>query len=95
MFGLRHRLEILTERLRRDGLAIRPLILMAYACIWLVPERPYREILEVYADYVGSVPERVQADLCYRLLAAGLEIGPEQYIRQIAGEERDADGIFA
>jgi len=86
--------ELIRKVLRRDGLDVRPFVLMAYAWIWLCPEWEYREILNVYAEYVGDAPERVQADLCYRLLAVAKEIGPEQYLAEVRNEvKRIEDGI--
>ena len=84
--GLNHNLKILGDKLRRDGLARRDFLLMAYDSIWIAPELPYRDILEVYADYVNDAPERVHATLCYYLLAAGREIGPEQYFKELKME---------
>lgn len=83
---MKRNLELLGGKLRRDGLEQRPFVLIAYASIWLEPEWSYRDILEAYADYVNDAPERIHASLCYRLLAAGREIGPEQYIERLKVE---------
>ena len=83
---MRNNLVRLGDILRRDGLECRALVLIAYASIWFEPEWSYRDILEAYADYVNDAPERVHASLCYRLLAAGKEIGPEQYIERLKVE---------
>lgn len=83
---MKHRVKVLGEKLRRDGLERRAFVLMAYASIWLKPELPYREILAAYADYVNDAPERVHAELCYHLLAAGKEVGPEQYFEALKVE---------
>ena len=91
---MKHRLERLGEKLRRDGLERRAFVLMAYASIWLEPEWPYREILESYSAYIGDAPERVHADLCYYLLGAGKEVGPEQYFNALKVEVESENGIL-
>lgn len=83
---MRQNLKTLGDKLRRDGLERREFLVIGYAAIWLEPEWPYRDILEVYADYVNDAPERVHADLCYHLLASGREIGPEKYIKGLKVE---------
>lgn len=90
---MKRNLELLGCKLRRDGLEQRPMVLIAYASIWLEPEWSYRDILEAYADYVNDAPERVQADLCYRLLATGREMGPEQYIEGLKVEVLSEDRV--
>ena len=83
-------LELIRNVLKLDGLCYRPFVMLAFALIWICPERGYAEVLGSYADFVGDAPERVQAELCRRLLAAGKEIGPEEYLKQVKWEvERD------
>lgn len=84
----------LKSKLEEHGVYCHALMLMGYSAIWIEPEWPYREILEAYADYVNDAPERVHAELCYRLLKAGYCMGPEQYINKLRKEvEADEDGI--
>ena len=80
------RCKAVREVLCRDKLDTRPFVLLAYATVWLCPEWEYADILAVYAEYVGDAPERVHADLCRRLLAAGMEIGPAQYLAEVGNE---------
>lgn len=67
---------------------------MAYAWIWYEPQWPYRDILAAYADFIDDAPERVQSGLCYQLLAAGREIGPEEYILALKMEAESENGIL-
>lgn len=90
---MRQRVESLCSKLRRDGVECRPFVLMAYDFIWIAPGISYRDVLEVYADYVNDAPERVHAELCYYLLAAGREIGPEQYFNALKMEVMSENGI--
>ena len=90
---MKHNLKILGDKLRRDGLERRDFLIMAYASIWLEPEWPYRDILEVYADYVNDAPERVHAALCYHLLSVGRETGPEQYFKELKMEVEREDRV--
>ena len=90
---MKHRLDRLCDKLRRDGVERRAFVLMAYASIWLEPEWSYREILESYSAYIGDAPERVHADLCYYILAAGKEVGPEQYFNALKVEVESENGI--
>lgn len=91
---MRQRVDALCAKLRRDGVDRRPFVLMAYGFIWLDPGISYRDVLEVYADYVNDAPERVHADMCYWLLAAGKEIGPEQYLNTLKVEVESENGIL-
>lgn len=90
---MRQRVENLCAKLRRDGVERRPFVLMAYDFIWIAPGISYRDVLEVYADYVNDAPERVHADLCYCLLAAGREVGPEQYFNALKMEVESENGV--
>lgn len=81
-----NKLDLLRRRLRQDGLCIRAFVLIGATVVWDYPNWNYVEALRLYADYEGDAPERVHADLCRRLLAAGKEIGPEKYFAGI-GEE--------
>ena len=90
---MRQKVENLCAKLRRDGVERRPFLLMAYDFIWIAPGISYRDVLEVYADYVNDAPERIHADLCYWLLAAGREIGPEQYFNALKMEVESENGI--
>ena len=91
---MRDKLEQLGKLLLRDGLERGEFMIMAYASIWLEPMWSYRDILEVYADYVNDAPERVHAALCYHLLAAGREIGPEQYFKELKMEVERENGVL-
>lgn len=91
---MKHRLERLGEKLRRDGLERRAFVVIAYAYIWFEPRYEYRDILEAYADYVDDAPERVHADLCYHFLATGREIGPEQYFDALKVEVESEDRVL-
>lgn len=83
-------IELLRNVLRLDGLDNRPFILIGFALIWISPDLGYDGVLQEYAAYTGDAPEVAHADLCRRLLAAGREIGPEEYFRAIKREvERD------
>jgi len=81
----------LCAALQEDGLSRGPFALMAYAWAWIVPDVSYDEILDDYAGYVGDAPERVHADLCYRLLKAGKEIGPEEYLLELIRRVAEVD----
>lgn len=83
---MRDRIRQLGLKLRRDGLENRAVFMIAYGAIFIKPEWSYRDILNAYADYVNEPPERVHAGLCYSLLAAGEEIGPECYINELKVE---------
>ena len=91
---MKQNLEWLRHRLRRDGLCSHAMILMAYAWIWYEPQWPYHDILVAYADFIDDAPERVQSGLCYQLLAAGREIGPEEYILALKMEAESENGIL-
>ena len=88
--------RLLRKILARDGLWNRPFLMMAYAWVWVCPEWAYPQILFAYAEYANDAPERIHADLCYYALKAGLDIGPEQYLRKIKKEvEKYENGIPA
>ena len=91
---MKQNLEWLRHRLRRDGLYSHAMILMAYAWIWYEPQWPYHDILAAYADFIDDAPERVQSGLCYQLLAAGREIGPEEYILALKMEAESENRIL-
>lgn len=78
-------LDRLREELRNDGMEYHPAILIGYVLAWDWPELGYSRVLQEYAEYMGDAPERVHADICRRLLAAGIEIQPEDYFRQLKG----------
>jgi hypothetical protein len=90
---MRQRVDALCAKLQRDGVNRRPFVLLAYDIIWIAPGISYRDALEVYADYVNDAPERIHADLCYWLLAAGSEVGPEQYFNALKMEVESENGI--
>lgn len=77
---------LLRRRLQQDGLCLRPFVLIGYVLLWDCPELGFREVLRGYASFVDDAPERVHAELCRRLLAAGKEIGPEEYFRRLKKE---------
>lgn len=77
---------MLRRRLQHDGLCLRPFVLIGYALTWICPERGYRDVLCGYASFVDDAPERVHAELCRCLLAAGKEIGPEEYFQRLGKE---------
>lgn len=83
---MRRESELLRRRLRQDGLCLRPFVLIGYALLWICPELGYQEVLRGYASFADDAPERVHAELCRCLLAAGKEIGPEEYFRRLRME---------
>lgn len=90
---MRNKLGQLCEKLSRDGVNRHNFVLIAYALIWFDAGLSYADILDTYAEYVGDAPERVHADMCYRLLSTGKEIGPEEYINGIKVEVFNENGI--
>lgn len=86
----------LRRRLQLVGLSDRAFMFLGYTLIWVFPGMGYREALRAYAAFEDTAPELVHAELCRCLLAAGMEIGPEEYFRNLGKElAGDADGIFA
>lgn len=83
---MRDEVKLLRQRLKKDGLDIRAFVLMGAVMVWYWPDGGYQTVLEVYADFVGDAPERVHAELCRCLLAAGKEITPEQYFGRLRRE---------
>lgn len=79
------RIDRLRAYLRLDGVDYHPFILIGFALVWGWPELGYEKVRQRYAEYIGDAPERVQAELCRRLLAAGKEIAPEEYFRILKG----------
>lgn len=77
---------LLCRRLQRDGVCTRPFVLIGYVLLWVCPEWEYWKVLRGYAPFVGDAPERVHAELCRCLLAAGKEITPEAYFHSLRGE---------
>lgn len=84
----------LCRMLQRDGLSDPAFVYMGYALAWVFPGLGYRDVLRTYATFEGTAPELVHSKLCRCLLAAGMEIGPEEYFRRLREEmEADADGV--
>lgn len=90
---MERRLDRLRNELRNDGLDVHSFILIGYVLVWDAPELGYSRVMQEYADFVQDAPERVHADLCRRLLAAGKEIQPEKYFRLLEGRLKSEDGI--
>lgn len=89
---MKQRLERLCRRLQQDGVCLRPFVMIGYALLWICLDNwTYRDVMEVYADYIDDAPERVHAELCRRLLAAGHEIRPHRYFQKIKEEFSKSD----
>ena len=84
--AVRFEYELMRSRLTRDGLLTRPFMLIGCAMVWRWPEGGYRRVLDAYAQFMGDAPERIHAELCRCLLAAGKEIGPEEYFGRLRKE---------
>lgn len=76
-------LALLRRKLQQDGLCHRPFVMIGFALVWVCPEWGYDKVLRGYASFVDDAPERVHAELCRCLLAAGKEYGPEEYFRHL------------
>ena len=73
---------------RGEGLASRETAFILYA---MASERlSYNEAMRIYADWIGEAPERVHASLCYDVLRAGNDVGPETVLQSYL-EERCFD----
>ena len=69
-----HVLEWAVTALRDWGVEDHALSMILYGMI--AARLSYREALAIYAEYLGTVPELVHADCCYKLLAASVDVQP-------------------
>ena len=83
---MRFEYELIRKRLERDGLLLRPFVLIGAVMVWHWPDGGYQRCLEAYAEFAGDAPERIHAELCRCLLAAGKEVGPEEYFGRLRRE---------
>ena len=92
---MKQRLERLCRRLQQDGVCLRPFVMIGYALLWICPDNwTYRDVMDVYADYIDDAPERVHANLCRYILRAGFDIGPADYFTKVREEvERIEDRV--
>ena len=72
------------ERLRKVGLCSRAAAMVTYAMA--VEGLTYEAARDVYAEWIGEAPERLQADLCYDVLQAGHEVSPAKLLGDLIGE---------
>lgn len=72
------------EWLRDERIASRAAAFVLYA---MASEHyTYKEALQIYADFVGDVPERIHPWICYAILDAGLDEGPETILQTFIEE---------
>ena len=66
--------KMINDFLAAKGLRYKAASMILYAMA--VEALTYEEARDIYAEWVGDAPERVQASLCYEVLSAGMEIPP-------------------
>lgn len=74
------------SKLQEHGVYCHALMLIGYVAVCDCAGWAYEDILREYAAYVRDAPERIHANLCYRLLKAGQGVGPAQYLDRLRSE---------
>lgn len=69
---------MINDYLMEKGLRHRAASMILYAMA--VEALTYEEARDIYAEWVGVAPERVQSSLCYDVLSAGMEIPPAKLL---------------
>ena len=70
--------KMINDYLAAKGLRYKAASMILYAMA--VEALTYEEARDIYAEWVGDAPERVQASLCYEVLSAGMEIPPAKLL---------------
>ena len=60
--------------LRRCGVDNVHLTMILFAMAY--GDLSYTDALQIYSDYIGEAPERMQSSICYHLLKDGVEAKP-------------------
>lgn len=72
------------EKLRQKGIVSKAAAMVLYAMA--AEGLSYEAARDAYAEWTDQAPERVQSQLCYDVLLAGLDGSPASLFEEMAGK---------